>query len=151
TAMGVDETLEKCAGAEYPYLRKLAAMGLNFWNGTDAENERIEKTLEKLSNDDGRGEEEQRQIAGENPDGTVALTHRPGRQVCYNATIALARRGSSKTRLGLLEEMLDEKELREVFRLQTKNGADEAEEPAVIQTLIVALQTIAEMHKQNPN
>src|SRR5579872_3124829 len=59
TALGVDETLEKCADAEQPYLRKLAAMGLNFWSGTDAENERIEKTLEKLSYDDGHGEEEQ--------------------------------------------------------------------------------------------
>ena len=150
TTMDVDETLEKCAEAPQPYLRKLAAMGLNFWSGTDEENERIEKTLEKLSYDDGHGEEEQRQLTGENPDGTIAMTHRPGRQVCYNATIALARRGSGKTRLGMLEEMLDENELREVFRIQPKNGADEPEEAAVVQTVLVALQAVAEMHKQNP-
>jgi hypothetical protein len=149
TTLGVDETLEKCAEARQPYLRKLAAMGLNFWSGTAEENERIEKTLEKLSYDSGVGEEEQKQLAGNNPDGTNAFTHRPGRQVCYNATVALARRGSSKTRLGMLAEMLDENELREVFRIQPKNGGDEPEEAAVVQTLIAALQAIAEMHKQN--
>jgi hypothetical protein len=150
TTMGVDETLESCAEAPQPYLRKLAAMGLNFWSGTDEENERIEKTLEKLSYDKGDGEEEQRQLVGENPDGTTAMTHKPGRQVCYNATLALARGGSSKTRLGILEEMLDENELREVFRIRTKNGADEPEEAAVVQTLIIALQAVIEIQKNHP-
>jgi hypothetical protein len=148
TSMGVDRALEKLADAEQPYLRKLAAMGLNFWSGTDEENERIEETLRGLSYDQGKGEEEQRQLVGDNPDGTTALTHRPGRQVCYNATVALARRGSSKTRLDMLAEMLDEDKLREVFRLR-KDGADVAEDDAVNQTIVVALETIAEMHNRN--
>src|SRR5262249_37653187 len=49
TTMGVEETLEKCAAAPYPYLRELTALACNSWNGTSEENKRIEAALEKLS------------------------------------------------------------------------------------------------------
>jgi hypothetical protein len=150
TSMGVDRALEKCAEAEQPYLRKLAAMGLNFWSGTDEENKRIEATLQSLSYDQGKGEAEQRELVGDNPDGTTALTRKPGRQVCYNATVALARRGSDKTRLDMLGEMLEGDQLREVFRLRKKDGSEVPEDDAVNQTVVIALETIAEMHNRNP-
>jgi hypothetical protein len=125
-------------------------MALNLWSGTPEENQRIEKTLVKLSHDTGEGEDEQKQLTGDNPDKTTSFTHRPGHQVCYNATIALARRGSSKTRVGMLAEMLNPDELREVFRVKTANNADEADEAAVVQTLVVALQAVAELHQHQP-
>src|SRR5262249_18081296 len=73
--MGVDKTLIKCADAPQPYLRELTAMALNFWSGTDAENERIEAKLEKLLDDPGTGEEEQRQLVGDKPEETAAFTN----------------------------------------------------------------------------
>jgi hypothetical protein len=148
--MGVDRTLIKCADAPQPYLRELTAMALNFWSGTDAENERIEAALEKLLDDRGQGEEEQRQLVGDNPEETTAITKPPGRQVCYNATNALARRGSPRTRTGVLEEMLDEEKLRDVFRLRKKNGTDEPDNAAAVQTVLVALKAVAELHHRNP-
>jgi hypothetical protein len=148
--MGVDKTLIQCADAPEPYLRELTAMALNFWSGSDEENERIEAGLEKLSYDTGAGEEGQRQLVGDNPDGTAAFTKLPGRSVCYNATNALARRGSARTRLDVLEEMLDEGKLRDIFRLRNKNGTDEPDNAAAVQTVIVALKATAEMHRRNP-
>ncbi len=148
--MGVDMALETCAQAPEPFIRELAAFALNFWHGTDAENKRIEATLKKLSYDDGRGEEEQAAQSGDDPSGTISTTHKPGRKVCYNATIALARRGSDKTRVDLLVEMLDENQLREVFRLREKNGAERPDEAAVVETMLNALKATAEMHRHNP-
>jgi hypothetical protein len=148
--MDVDKTLIKCADAPQPYLRELTALALNFWSGTDAENERIEEALEKLSHDAGAGEEEQRQLVGDNPEGTTAFTKPPGKQVCYNATNALARRGSTQTPLGVLEEMLDEVRLREIFRIRDKNGTDRPDDAAAVQTVIVALKATAELHRHNP-
>jgi hypothetical protein len=150
TTLGVEDTLATCAGSRYPYLRELAAMALNLWSGTPEENERIEKTLVKLSHDTGDGEEEQKQLVGDNPDKTATFTHRPGHQVCYNATVALARRGSSKTRVGMLAEMLNPDELREVFRVSAANNPDEPDEAAVVQTLVVALQAVTELHQHQP-
>jgi hypothetical protein len=48
--LGVDVTLEKCAGFEDTYLRSLVALALNFWDGP-----RVEPTLERLADDDGHG------------------------------------------------------------------------------------------------
>jgi hypothetical protein len=48
--LGVDATLEECAGADDTYLRSLVAMALNFWDGP-----RVEPTLERLARDDGHG------------------------------------------------------------------------------------------------
>jgi len=150
TTMGIDVALEKCATAPQPYLRELTALACNSWTGTDEENKRIETTLEKLSFDDGHGDEEMRKLVGDNPDGTSAYSTKPGRAVCYNATIALARRGSDKTRVDLLVEMLDEGQLREVFRLKEKNGVERADEALVIVTMTNALKAAAEMHGHNP-
>ena len=43
------------AEADDPFLRKLAAHALTFWDATSAENRRIEDTLVRLAHDDGHG------------------------------------------------------------------------------------------------
>ena len=122
------------------------------WTGTDEQNRRIEKRYWKnfRPTDKGEGEDEQSQLAGTDPSGTIAVTKRPGRKVCYNATIALARRGSDKTRVDLLEEMLNEDQLREVFRLRNQNGQEQPDEAAVIGGCPQhACKASAEMQKHN--
>ena len=56
----------------------------------------------------------------------------------FNATVALARRGSDKVRLSILKEMLDEEKQKEYHRRRTKDGpevADEASVPLVLRLL----------------
>ncbi len=53
--MGVDRTLEQCAQAQDPGLRKLAAFALNIWEGDAQANHRMEESLLALSYDDGHG------------------------------------------------------------------------------------------------
>jgi hypothetical protein len=53
--LGVADALAQCANADDPFLRKLTAHALGFWNGTPEENKRIETALVKLAHDDGRG------------------------------------------------------------------------------------------------
>src|SRR5262249_29865449 len=48
---GIDAVLERCAGADDPYLRAQVAFASNFWDG-----DRIEPMLLRLTRDDGRGE-----------------------------------------------------------------------------------------------
>src|SRR5207245_2077757 len=50
-AMGVDAALARVARADDPYLRSLAALALNFWDGPQTE-----PTLLRLAHDRGRGE-----------------------------------------------------------------------------------------------
>jgi hypothetical protein len=52
---GVIAALAKCADADDPDLRKYTAYALAIWEGSPAENELAEKTLVKLSRDDGHG------------------------------------------------------------------------------------------------
>ncbi len=76
-----------------------------------------------------------------------------GWEVRYNATLALARRGSAavKNRLDVLAEMLDEQQQRQNFRGTGKNGTDVPNETAVFQTLSSTLKAVAELHRRQPN
>lgn len=74
----------------------------------------------------------------------------PGWEIRYNATLALAQRGSSKLRLGLLEEMLDEDQLRRNIRTKLNDGREVPNEGAVQETVIAALKAVAELHRKNP-
>jgi hypothetical protein len=49
------EALLDCADADDPFLRKLSAHALTFWNGQPAEERRIEEALVRLARDDGHG------------------------------------------------------------------------------------------------
>jgi hypothetical protein len=165
-ALGVDRVLEKCADAADPLLREMAAFAMNFWTGTASEDAGMEKTLLRLAQDDGRGEDEMNRLLdekpeeakgllarllGEKPSQTRTLTKRPGFRVQANATIALAHRGSPRTPLGLLAEMLDETLLRERFVILDRNsGKEQPDEELAVGTLINALRAVPELHRKRP-
>ncbi len=164
SALGVDRVVEKCAEAEDPSLRELAAFVCNFWNGTATEDARMEKVLVRLSYDAGKGEDELAKLEEQNPaesskllnklidvEETRSLVKKPGFRVQVNATIALARQGSPKVRLDLLQTMLDEDELRGIFIVQAKkSGAERPDEAVVVQTILNALKATAELHRKRP-
>lgn len=164
SALGVDRVVEKCADAEDPSLRELAAFVVNFWSGTATEDARMEKALVRLAYDSGKGEDELAKLEDQNPaesskllnklievEQTRSLVKKPGFRVQVNATIALARQGSAKVRLDLLQTMLDEEELRSIFVLQTKkSGAERPNEGEVVETILNTLKAIAELHRKRP-
>jgi hypothetical protein len=163
SALGVDRVVEKCADADDPALREWTAFAVNFWSGTNAENARMEKVLVRLSHDSGKGEDELRQLEEQREpesgglldrfvekEPTRNLVKKPGFQVQANATIALARMGSNKVRLGMLQTMLDEEELRGIFVVQSKKTSQEApNEAAVVETMLNTLKAVVELHRKN--
>jgi hypothetical protein len=153
-ALGVDRVLEQCAGEDDPSLRFLAAFASNFWHGTPSEEARLEKMLIRLSHDAGKGEEQLVERLESNPEPvrpqTRELIKKKGFRVQVNATIALARRGSPKTRLDLLGEMLDEPRLRQVFVLRHRAGGEEPNEAMVVLTLTDSLKALARLRAQRP-
>src|SRR5262249_39127086 len=148
--LGVDEALTRCAEDPDPFLREMAAFALNFWEGTASENARLEGVLAKLAADNGHGEDQLSQLRDEPQQGEEALTRAPGLKIRYNATIALARRGSDKSRLGVLQEMLDVEHQRENFRVKRRDGQVVPDEPTVGLTVSTALQAVAELHRHRP-
>lgn len=150
-AMGVDRILEKCADADDPFLRQMTALAAAHWSGTDAENARIEKALRRLCDDTGKGEEELAKLEEENvEEETRRLVKKPGFGVQAQSALALARHGW-KVRLGLLQTMLDEEELRGIFVVQSKKGgAVRPDQAAVVETMLNALKAVAELHRKDP-
>jgi hypothetical protein len=71
----------------------------------------------------------------------------PGWQVRYNATIALARRGSPDAPFVVLAEMLDEDFQMRNFRARLKDGREVADEAAARRTVLAALRAVAEWYK----
>ena len=133
TALGVDKTLARCATSPDLDLRKFAALALTFWEGTPEENERIEQTLMQLSD------------AARFPDDADRVKVR---EVRYQASMAMARRGSKKTadRFPVFLEMLDEDSLAQIFRVKDKDTPD----TAIIGTIMIdAAKSIAELHKKS--
>jgi hypothetical protein len=164
SALGMDRVVEKCADSDDPLMREVAALVANFWNGTAAEDDRMEKTLVRLSYDSGKGEDELARLEDQNPaesskflnklfqvEQTRSLVKKPGFRVQVNATIALARRGSPKVRLDMLQTMLDDDELRGIFVVQEKkSGAERPDEAVVVETIINSLKAVAELHRKRP-
>jgi hypothetical protein len=138
------------AEADDPFLRELVAFSLNFWEGDKQENERIDTVLDRLGRDMGKGEELLAQLAEDEDTPTQTITKYPGLKVRYNATVALARRGSPKVRLAMLKEMLDESAQLENFRRKQSNGKEVADEALARQTVVTTLQAIAELHRKVP-
>ncbi len=137
-AMGTDRVLAECARASDPDLRKMAAFALNIWDGSAAENRRMDDTLVKLSYDDGHGGAEDARVRG--------------LEIRYKATEALARRGSPavERRLGVLDEMLDEERQNRNFRTHLQDGRALPDETAIASTLTSALRAISELHRRAP-
>jgi hypothetical protein len=142
------------ADADDPFLRELFALSLNFWGGDATENQQIDETLDRLSRDTGKGEELLAELA-EEPDesnaATESFTKYPGLRVRYNATTALARRGSKQVNLAILKEMLDESTQREYCRRKLPDGKDVSDEGTAVQTVLETLKTVAELHHRRPD
>lgn len=151
TVLGVDRVIEQCGDADDPSLRELAAFAANFWSGSAQENERIEKTLRRLCDDSGRGEDALAKLEDENGEQeTRKIVKKPGFRVQVNAAIALARHGW-KVRPALLQTMLDEEELRSIFVVQSKKGgAERPDQGAVIETILNTMKALVKLHEKNP-
>jgi hypothetical protein len=135
---GLDAVFERCAADADADLRKMTAFALNFWDGNADENARLDTVLANLARDDGR-------TADGSFDPVRAL------EVRYNAAVALARRGSDRVRLDLLQEMLDEAKLRQDFRTKPEGGGpSQPDESAVRLTVVSALKAAAELHRRQP-
>jgi hypothetical protein len=158
-ALGMDEAMARCAGADDPALRSQAAHALNFWHGTPAEEAKIEATLKKLAYDDGRGmdpvaaEAEDAALLDARPpaEREVLKGADPGLVVRINADLALARRGSPATRLDLLEQMLDEDCLRQTFHyVRTDTGEERPNADKAALVVGDALKAVRELHRHKP-
>ncbi|HYT89982.1 MAG TPA: hypothetical protein VEL76_14850 [Gemmataceae bacterium] len=71
----------------------------------------------------------------------------PGWQVRYNATVALARRGSPRLPFDILSEMLDEDRQMRNWRARLQDGREVPDEAAARRTVLAALKVFAEWHK----
>ena len=78
-----------------------------------------------------------------------------GWEVRYNATVALARRGSDMVKdegvWDNLTEMLDEEQQMRNFRRANKDGKEVSEAGAAHLTVIAGLQAVNELHKKRPD
>jgi hypothetical protein len=138
-SMGVEGTLERCAQARDPGIRKLAAFVLNFWEGDPKADHQMEETLLALSYDDGHG-------------ATDGNERSYGFEVRYKAVEGLARRGSTllSKRIGALEDMLDLDQLAKQFRVRFDDGRDVPDDTAIVSTVTGALRAISEFHRRQP-
>jgi hypothetical protein len=75
------------------------------------------------------------------------LPSAPGWEVRYNATIALARRGSKVVPFDLLAEMLDEDRQMKNFRARLQDGRNVPDEAAARRTVLNTLKAFADWHK----
>jgi hypothetical protein len=156
-AFGMDAAMEKCAEAEDPGLRESVAFALNFWQGTPEQNARIESILARLANDDGHGEElraqlydDERYFREKRRPETREVLKSPGLLVRYNANLALARRGSTKTKIPMLREMLDEQELGKAITLERADGTRHPNDAKVEMVLLNSLKALVELHQRRP-
>ncbi|HZT80443.1 MAG TPA: hypothetical protein VFA26_09480 [Gemmataceae bacterium] len=152
TTQGVASALVKCADeGKEPFLREMAAFAMNFWDGDAAENARMEEALVRLTYDQGGGDDLLTPLYEEEDQPTRPVTSAPGLRVRYNATVALARRGSDKVRLSLLKEMLDEQKQLESHRIRRKDGSETPDPATACETVKNALQAVVELHRKRPN
>jgi hypothetical protein len=73
---------------------------------------------------------------------------KPGWQIRYNATVALARRGSDKVPWNVLREMLDEKQQLKNFPIPLPDGRELPDEAAARAVMITGLKAVAEWHQK---
>ncbi|MCS6850269.1 MAG: hypothetical protein NZ700_03750 [Gemmataceae bacterium] len=155
--LGVEETLRQCASDPNPFLRLLAGQALTLWQGTADENQRIDQALFALTRDAGQGDQLMAPLAAMDEDRderrAEGISRRPGAGIRYQAAAGLALRGSplvDDTVLTLLDEMLDEEELRRTFFIKSANGSETPDEATIYLTMDYALRAIAELHRRRP-
>ena len=107
----------------------------------------------KLTFDDGRGEDLRAQLSAKNRPEPEQRSRQRGSACRYNAAMALALRGSEKIkeRLGVLQEMLDEPFQTANFRLEWKDGREEANEAMARNTVTNALKAATTLHEKKPS
>jgi hypothetical protein len=155
-SVGVIDVLADCANEPFDiFLREQVGHALGFWEGDAREKKVAETTLLMLSQDSGRGERiEVDDGAPAQPPRASVPKSPPGWEVRYNATIALARRGSDKVKDGfpweMLLEMLDEEHQFWNFKHALPNGREVSDSGAAQLTIITALQAVAELHRRQP-
>jgi hypothetical protein len=147
---GLGDDYLALADADDPFLRELFALSLNFWDGEAKESKQIDEALDRLSRDTGKGEELLAELADEPDAATQSFTKYPGLRVRYNATTALARRGSTLVNLAILKEMLDESTQKEYCRRKLPDGKELSDEATAVQTVLETLKTVAELHRRRP-
>jgi hypothetical protein len=157
---GVAETLVKCSEFGYrsedkrdPFLRELAGFAMGIWEGTSAENQRMEEALDQLTSDGGQTSPRLDKLfinQEELNQDSLPVTARPGLRVQYNAVAALARRGSDRVRLDRLEEMLDENVQMEMHLLQRRDETRIADEATAYLTVLTALKALTELQTKRP-
>jgi hypothetical protein len=152
-ALGVEQTLVKCAGDANPSLRKNTALALSFWEGDAAENARMEQALLKLTRDDGHGQELVEQLLQDDKyqRGAEGISRLPGLSIRYQAALALLRRGSAQVPLDLVREMLDEQALLENFQLKQPDGKVMPDEATARTTVVATLLALNELHRKQPS
>ena len=151
-ALGIDTVLDQCANDRYPFSAKNAALALTYWEGNPEENARMEKTLARLLQDDGHGADDERKVLKDEnykvPD--EADQSSPALEIHYQAAVALAWRGSARTPLKTLADMLDEPALKQCFQVKQKDGKVVSNDELVYGTMINTLKAIAVLHRKNP-
>src|SRR5207248_2295084 len=118
--------------------------------GTDAENERMDRLLLRLTNDAGTGGEVLTELSGDDPAGFAVPNSVSALEVSYLADRALANRGSRLVRLPMFADMLDEEYLQTTMKVRRKDGTEVTDQRAVVQTLIDSLKALGELHHRRP-
>jgi hypothetical protein len=158
--MGVAVALVQCSefgfARQYrrdPFLRELAGYAMGFWRGSPDEDQMMDEALVALTQDDGQGSEALARLFinhEEQQRDSLPVTDDPGVRVRYNAVAALARRGSERTRLDMLEDMLDEQLQMKMHRLRRQDGTEVPDQATAIVTVVTALKAVAALHEQRP-
>ncbi len=151
-SMGVLGTLVNCAADDDPFIREAAALASNFWRGATKEEAEMEAALVALSRDDGRGQELlDRRREGDPAYGrTWPEVKRKGYAVQANATLALARRGSPKVRLDVLEELLRPDVLATIYVIKAKDGGEKPDGSPIAAALFGATKAVPVLARKRP-
>jgi hypothetical protein len=144
----VAETLITVSRDEVAYLRKLAAVGLAYWDGKGAE-----AALVRLLNDDGKGEEpvefepEERAYRAANRE---ELEKRNRRDMVQCVALSLARRGSPAAGglFDVYEELLDPEALERMWKRPDREGAEKAN---AVKTVSLTLSALNQLRKARPD
>jgi hypothetical protein len=135
----VADTLIELSKDKIAFLRKQAAVGLNFWDGDG-----VEEALLRLVKDNGEGpepaqfdEKEQKYRDSHREE----LVRQNRTDIAYNAAVALARRGSPAAEglFDLYAEMLDLKKQEQIQRSEWQPGSEKANAVLVVVYTLKAL------------
>lgn len=148
--LGLDRVFQQLADDPDPFIRLITAFALTFWEGTPAENARLDELLLKLAHDNGRGEDQAGLFREKDEDDELILKS-PSTRIRYNAVLAQAHRGSARVRLGVLKEMLDEESLRKILVTHDAAQNEIPDQDLIIRTIQAALVALVTLHERNPS